>query len=243
VPSLPVYVGIDVACAVGKRLPVCVVSAGHPLMPLTIPTHLATLLPRGRGGRWFPMLRGVAETNGLSAAAHLRQRQVGWQHGLGGCTPRKPCHLHRLRPEREWVGAVDEAAERLEGGHGLQVDRYLLGITALTGGVRPRYRGRADYRLPSWHPCRAVEWASQGRSTSFSIAGAIANRNLFALLLERWGQNQPESFETFDASLDKSVAGKFRGDTRVECFRRREIGAAAFRIVLVPQAGETAAIK
>jgi hypothetical protein len=46
-----------------------------------------------------------------------------------------------------------------------------------------------------------------------------------------------------NASLAKSVASKFRGDTRVERFRRREIGAAAFRIVLVPQAGETAAIK
>jgi hypothetical protein len=32
-----VYVGIDVACALGKRLPICVVSAGHPLMPLAIP--------------------------------------------------------------------------------------------------------------------------------------------------------------------------------------------------------------
>jgi hypothetical protein len=50
-------------------------------------------------------------------------------------------------------------------------------------------------------------------------------------------------FETFDASLTKSVACKFRGDTRVERLRRREIGAAAFRIILTPQAGETAAIK
>jgi hypothetical protein len=57
--------------------------------------------------------------------------------------------------------------------------------------------------------------------------------------LERWGQNQPE----IDASLAKSVASKFRGDTRVERFRRREIGAAAFRVILMTQAGETAAIK
>ena len=34
--SLSVYVGIDVACAIGKRLPICVVSAGPPLMPLKI---------------------------------------------------------------------------------------------------------------------------------------------------------------------------------------------------------------
>jgi predicted nuclease with RNAse H fold len=51
VPSLSVYVGIDVACALGKRLPICVVSAGRPLMPLMIPEHLATLLPRGLGNK------------------------------------------------------------------------------------------------------------------------------------------------------------------------------------------------
>jgi hypothetical protein len=46
-----VYLGIDVACAIGKRLPLCVVSAGRPLMPLTIPKHLAGLLPRGFGNK------------------------------------------------------------------------------------------------------------------------------------------------------------------------------------------------
>jgi hypothetical protein len=30
----------------------------------------------------------------------------------------------------KWVGALDKTAERLEGGHSLQVYRYLLGITA-----------------------------------------------------------------------------------------------------------------
>jgi hypothetical protein len=61
---------------------------------------------------------------------YLRQRYAGWQHGLGGRAPGEPCHLHHLRPEREWVGALDKTAERLEGGHSLQVYRYLLGITA-----------------------------------------------------------------------------------------------------------------
>lgn len=50
-PPLSVYVGIDVACAVGKRLPICVASADHALMPLTIPKDLAGLVPRGKGNK------------------------------------------------------------------------------------------------------------------------------------------------------------------------------------------------
>lgn len=48
---LSVYIGIDVACGTGKRLPVCVVSAGDPLLPLAIPPHLAAVIPRGVGNR------------------------------------------------------------------------------------------------------------------------------------------------------------------------------------------------
>jgi hypothetical protein len=51
VPSSSVYIGIDVACAAGKRLPICVVSAGDPLMPLTIPKDLVGLIPRGVGNK------------------------------------------------------------------------------------------------------------------------------------------------------------------------------------------------
>jgi hypothetical protein len=51
VPSSSVYVGIDVACAIGKRLPICVISSDRPLMPLTIPKHLAGLIPRGVGNK------------------------------------------------------------------------------------------------------------------------------------------------------------------------------------------------
>jgi hypothetical protein len=49
--SNSVYVGIDVACAVSKRLPICVVSEGHPIIPLMIPKDLAGLIPRGVGNR------------------------------------------------------------------------------------------------------------------------------------------------------------------------------------------------
>ena len=44
-----VYIGIDVACGAGKRLPLCFVSAGRQVMPLTIPPHLAAAIPRGAG--------------------------------------------------------------------------------------------------------------------------------------------------------------------------------------------------
>ena len=47
--SSSVYIGIDVACKVGKRLPICIVSAGRPLVPLSIPKQLEKLIPRGVG--------------------------------------------------------------------------------------------------------------------------------------------------------------------------------------------------
>jgi hypothetical protein len=63
-PTSPVYVGIDVASAVGKRLPICVVSGGHPLTPLMIPKHLARLIPRGVGNR------EITEATPFYKAAH-----------------------------------------------------------------------------------------------------------------------------------------------------------------------------
>lgn len=47
--TISVFIGIDVACAQGKRLPICVVDAC--LRPLAIPGHLAALVPRGLGNR------------------------------------------------------------------------------------------------------------------------------------------------------------------------------------------------
>jgi hypothetical protein len=47
-PSV-IYVGIDVACAKGKRLPICMVAAGDPVLPLKIPKHLGAAMPRGLG--------------------------------------------------------------------------------------------------------------------------------------------------------------------------------------------------
>src|SRR5215472_7376148 len=44
------YVGIDVACAKGKRLPLCFVTyQGDQLVPLRIPVELRNRVPRGLG--------------------------------------------------------------------------------------------------------------------------------------------------------------------------------------------------
>jgi hypothetical protein len=46
-----VYLGIDVACAAGKQLPICVISADDSRTPLVVPKPLANLVPRGLGNR------------------------------------------------------------------------------------------------------------------------------------------------------------------------------------------------
>jgi predicted nuclease with RNAse H fold len=80
VPSLPVYVGIDVACALGKRLPICVVSAGRPLMPLMIPKHLATLLPRGLGNKEIAAVAPFRDAaSGVVSTIKRIVFEAGWQ--------------------------------------------------------------------------------------------------------------------------------------------------------------------
>lgn len=48
---LSVYLGIDVACRKGGRLPLCVVSKGPRVEPLQVPKHLVHLIPRGVGNQ------------------------------------------------------------------------------------------------------------------------------------------------------------------------------------------------
>jgi hypothetical protein len=75
-----VYVGIDVACAVGKRLPICVVSAGHPLMPLTIPNRLAAAMPRGVGNREITAAAPFREAaRGVVSAITRIVDELGWR--------------------------------------------------------------------------------------------------------------------------------------------------------------------
>jgi predicted nuclease with RNAse H fold len=80
VPLSSVYVGIDVACAVGKRLPICVVSAGHPLMPLTIPMHLAGLMPRGVGNKEITATTPFQEAaRGVVSTINRIVDEMGWK--------------------------------------------------------------------------------------------------------------------------------------------------------------------
>ena len=77
--SNSVYVGIDVACALCKRLPLCVVSTGHPLLPHAMPAPLNAVIPRGPGNKeilaaepFRILARAVAD--GLAQAC----KELGW---------------------------------------------------------------------------------------------------------------------------------------------------------------------
>jgi hypothetical protein len=79
VPSNSVYVGIDVACARGKRLPICVLSAGDVLIPTTIPPRLAALIPPGRGNKEIaeaePFQKAARE---VTSAIVRIEAEMGW---------------------------------------------------------------------------------------------------------------------------------------------------------------------
>jgi hypothetical protein len=79
VSSSSVYIGIDVACALGKRLPICVVTTGRLLMPLMIPKELADLIPRGVGNREITAAVPFKEAaRGVVSTINHIVRQVGW---------------------------------------------------------------------------------------------------------------------------------------------------------------------
>jgi hypothetical protein len=134
VRSSSVYVGIDVACAIGKRLPICVVSAGHPLMPLTIPKHLATLLPRGLGNREIAAAIPFQDAaRGVVSTIKRIVIEMGWQIGrIALDAPAAPpatssrasenelAHLRlssfRTPPASAWAGIREQCANHLGSG-------------------------------------------------------------------------------------------------------------------------------
>jgi hypothetical protein len=79
-PSSLIYVGIDVACAVKKRLPICFAPAGQPLMPLDIPKHLAVAMPRGLGNKEVMSPAPYREAAGkvVYSIGPIAQ-EMGWQ--------------------------------------------------------------------------------------------------------------------------------------------------------------------
>ena len=77
------------------------------------------------------MKRTLLRLLAVLVRAALRQWR-SWarsQHqGMRGREPGEPGQAGGLRPNRKGVGGLEEAAKGLEGGHGLQVDRDLLGV-------------------------------------------------------------------------------------------------------------------
>ncbi len=77
--SSAVFIGIDVACALGKKLPICVVSAAHPLTPLAIPTSLSAMIPRGVGNKEITSAAPFRETTGdVVAAINRIIKEMSW---------------------------------------------------------------------------------------------------------------------------------------------------------------------
>ena len=77
--SSPIYIGIDVACAAGKRLPICFVRPGRPLTPLTLPSHLGAVIPRGVGNREVAATHPYRDAAQNVAAALKRiSAELGW---------------------------------------------------------------------------------------------------------------------------------------------------------------------
>jgi hypothetical protein len=100
VPSSSVYVGIDVACALGKRLPICVVSAGHPLMPLAIPKHLAALIPRGVGNKEIATVAPFHEA-ALGVVSAINRIVIEMDgRSIGLLSMRRPLHLQQVPGHR-----------------------------------------------------------------------------------------------------------------------------------------------
>jgi predicted nuclease with RNAse H fold len=78
--SVPVFVGIDVACAVNKRLPICIVSAGWQLTPMMIPKNLAAKIPRGVGNKEITAGTPFREAaHGVASALKSIASNMGWQ--------------------------------------------------------------------------------------------------------------------------------------------------------------------
>ena len=138
-PSSSVYVGIDVACAVGKRLPICVVSTSCPLMPLTIPKHLAGLIPRGVGNKEITAAAPFQEValGVVSAIKRIAGEMVWHVERIAVDAPAAPpatgsrasenelgrrgLSSFRTPPEFAWEGIREKCANHLRVGSSLEL--------------------------------------------------------------------------------------------------------------------------
>ena len=73
-----VFIGIDVACGAGKRLPLCAAAAGPRLRPLALPAAVAALIPVGLGNRAIADPAPFEAPARAIAQALAGAREHGW---------------------------------------------------------------------------------------------------------------------------------------------------------------------
>ena len=142
-PLSSVYVGIDVACAVGKRLPICVVSASHPVMPLAIPQQLAGLIPRGVGNKEIAAAMPFHEAaRGVVRTMNRIMDEMGWKiERIAVDAPAAP-------PESGTRASEDELA-RLGRGRDVQADETRTTVDGTGVEFRLRVLRRDAVGAPS----------------------------------------------------------------------------------------------
>jgi hypothetical protein len=162
-PTSSVYVGIDVACAVRKRLPICVVSAGYPLMPLKIPKHLAALIPRGVGNKEIIVAVPFREaTRGVVSAINRIEIEMGRNSDVSACAgfsdaciDKASCALVRPASEKR------QGTKSREVGH--QRCRELYGDLGTCKGIGIARRcDRTGWRGMPSEPIGADGWRERG---------------------------------------------------------------------------------
>ena len=78
--ATPIYLGIDVACASTKRLPICATALGSTIEPLEIPAPLLRHIPRGRGNREITEVAPFRDAaRGVARAIGQIAREMEWR--------------------------------------------------------------------------------------------------------------------------------------------------------------------
>ena len=147
-----VFIGIDVACAKGKRLPMCFArSVEGRLEPLELPRTTAQLIPRGLGNIAVrDALPFVEAANGTATAIQAICKQMGWTvERIAIDAPAEPsafgqrrCELALIEaglsvfktPSRDaWRGVLETCRAHLDSGAALARLPYANKIWMLYG--------------------------------------------------------------------------------------------------------------
>jgi Protein of unknown function (DUF429) len=150
-PLKSVHIGIDVACALGKPLPICVVSADQRLMPLKIPKHLSRLIPRGLGNKEITAARPFrSAASGVANSINTISEAMKWKiEGIAIDAPAAPPSTgsraseielsdHGLSSFRtpatsDWPAIIEKCTNHLSLGHSVATLPYANKIWMLFG--------------------------------------------------------------------------------------------------------------